>query len=264
MLPRPFSASSIDAIEELKEIVATDEDRALNGTGGAHGRESTTRHPPARIGRMTDGFPRGRHRSAGRCLRSCAGPIGHPHDDAASPPPNLERQDTAEVLDAQVHGRPLRLHRSDGEQLKEAHERDLAIEADESVHFEHAWLDPVRGKVFCLATGPSREAVMRIHDARATRRRRSTSSWSRSDSPIRSEEAGAMHDYTAWQVHEDRMRELTREADASRLAAIAREGQPRRGPHALLRCWLSVGLARLGSVGVARAADRRRPMHRRI
>jgi Protein of unknown function (DUF4242) len=50
------------------------------------------------------------------------------------------------------------------QQLKEAHERDLAIEADEGVHFEHAWLDPMRGKVFCLATGPTREAVIRIHE----------------------------------------------------------------------------------------------------
>jgi hypothetical protein len=50
------------------------------------------------------------------------------------------------------------------QQLKAAHERDLAIEADESVHFEHAWLDPETGKVFCLATGPSREAVLRIHE----------------------------------------------------------------------------------------------------
>jgi hypothetical protein len=50
------------------------------------------------------------------------------------------------------------------QQLKEAHERDLAIEGDEGVHFERAWLDPERGKVFCLATGPSREAVMRIHE----------------------------------------------------------------------------------------------------
>jgi hypothetical protein len=32
------------------------------------------------------------------------------------------------------------------------------------VHFERAWLDPERGKVFCLASGPSREAVMRIHE----------------------------------------------------------------------------------------------------
>jgi len=50
------------------------------------------------------------------------------------------------------------------EDLKRAHEADLAIEADEGVHFEHAWLDPESGKAFCLSTGPSREAVMRIHE----------------------------------------------------------------------------------------------------
>lgn len=48
-------------------------------------------------------------------------------------------------------------------QLEEAHARDLAIEAEEGVHFERAWLDPVSGKVFCLATGPDREAVKRVH-----------------------------------------------------------------------------------------------------
>ena len=50
------------------------------------------------------------------------------------------------------------------EQLAEAHQRDLDIENDEGVHYERAWLDPEAGKVFCLATGPSREAVMRIHE----------------------------------------------------------------------------------------------------
>ena len=50
------------------------------------------------------------------------------------------------------------------EQLKAAHGADLEIEADEGVHFERAWLDPVAGKVFCLSTGPSKEAVMRIHE----------------------------------------------------------------------------------------------------
>jgi hypothetical protein len=50
------------------------------------------------------------------------------------------------------------------EQLGEAHGRDLAIEADEGVHFERAWLDPEAGRVFCLASGPSKEAVMRIHE----------------------------------------------------------------------------------------------------
>jgi hypothetical protein len=49
------------------------------------------------------------------------------------------------------------------EQLAEAHGRDLAIEDDEGVHFASAWLDPEAGKVFCLATGPSKEAVLRIH-----------------------------------------------------------------------------------------------------
>ena len=49
-------------------------------------------------------------------------------------------------------------------QLEEAHGRDLAIEADEGVHFERAWLDPDLGKVFCRATGPSKEAVMRVHE----------------------------------------------------------------------------------------------------
>jgi hypothetical protein len=49
-------------------------------------------------------------------------------------------------------------------QLKEAHERDVAIEGDEGVHFERAWLDPESGKVFCLSSGPSKEAIMRIHE----------------------------------------------------------------------------------------------------
>ena len=50
------------------------------------------------------------------------------------------------------------------EQLAEAHRRDVEIENDEDVHYEHAWLDPEAGKVFCLATGPSKEAVIRIHE----------------------------------------------------------------------------------------------------
>lgn len=49
-------------------------------------------------------------------------------------------------------------------QLGEAHGRDLAVEAEEGVHFERAWLDPEAGKVFCLSTAPSKEAVMRIHE----------------------------------------------------------------------------------------------------
>jgi hypothetical protein len=50
------------------------------------------------------------------------------------------------------------------EQLREAHGRDLVNESEEGVHFEHAWLDPESGKVFCLSSGPSREAVLRVHE----------------------------------------------------------------------------------------------------
>ena len=50
------------------------------------------------------------------------------------------------------------------EQLEAAHQRDLALQDEEGVSFDKAWLDPVSGKVFCLATGPSREAVMRVHE----------------------------------------------------------------------------------------------------
>ena len=50
------------------------------------------------------------------------------------------------------------------QQFQEAHQRDLAIEKDEGVHFERAWLDPESGKAFCISTGPTREAVMRVHE----------------------------------------------------------------------------------------------------
>jgi len=50
------------------------------------------------------------------------------------------------------------------EQLREAHNADLAIESDENVHFEHAWADPESGVVYCLSEAPSADAVQRIHE----------------------------------------------------------------------------------------------------
>ena len=44
-----------------------------------------------------------------------------------------------------------------------AHQKDLDIEAAEGVHFRRWWADPVTGKVFCLAEGPNKEAVLRVH-----------------------------------------------------------------------------------------------------
>ncbi|MCJ1676762.1 SCO4226 family nickel-binding protein [Streptomyces sp. APSN-46.1] len=49
------------------------------------------------------------------------------------------------------------------EQLSAAHRADLAIEAEEKVHFERAWADPASGTVYCLSEAPSAEAVQRIH-----------------------------------------------------------------------------------------------------
>ena len=49
-------------------------------------------------------------------------------------------------------------------QFQAAHERDLAIQAEEGVSFDRAWLDPSSGRAFCLATGPDIEAVRRIHE----------------------------------------------------------------------------------------------------
>jgi hypothetical protein len=50
------------------------------------------------------------------------------------------------------------------DQLKQAHQADLAIEGEEGVHFERAWADPESGTVYCLSEAPSAEAVQRIHE----------------------------------------------------------------------------------------------------
>ncbi|RNE57004.1 SCO4226 family nickel-binding protein [Cryobacterium tepidiphilum] len=50
------------------------------------------------------------------------------------------------------------------EQLLEAHNADLAIQADEGVNFKQAWASPEEGIVYCLSEGPSADAVQRIHE----------------------------------------------------------------------------------------------------
>lgn len=49
------------------------------------------------------------------------------------------------------------------QQLAEAHHKDQALERGEGVRFKKAWADPSSGKVFCLSEGPSKDAVLRIH-----------------------------------------------------------------------------------------------------
>jgi hypothetical protein len=65
-----------------------------------------------------------------------------------------------------------------------------------------------------------------------------------------------MHDYTAWQVHEHRTREFAREADASRLAAIAKAGRTRRHPRATPRHWVSLVLSRFSLAAWRTPADK--------
>jgi hypothetical protein len=50
------------------------------------------------------------------------------------------------------------------EDLRAAHNADLAIQGDESVNFKKAWADPEAGLVYCLSEAPSAEAVQRIHE----------------------------------------------------------------------------------------------------
>jgi hypothetical protein len=50
------------------------------------------------------------------------------------------------------------------EQLRAAYRSRRRIEHAEGVRFERTWLDPEYGKVFCLCTAPSKEAVLRVHE----------------------------------------------------------------------------------------------------
>src|ERR1700735_3173954 len=76
-------------------------------------------------------------------LKSCRSPAG-------------EEPDVAKFMD--IHNGFIgvtELH------LREVVGRDLALEAADGVHFEHTWLDADSGTVFCLSSGPSKEAVRR-------------------------------------------------------------------------------------------------------
>ncbi|MDH6630065.1 hypothetical protein M2271_007915 [Streptomyces sp. LBL] len=50
------------------------------------------------------------------------------------------------------------------DQLRQAHDADLALEKEEGVHFAHAWADPSSGTIYCLSEAPSADAVQRVHE----------------------------------------------------------------------------------------------------
>lgn len=49
-------------------------------------------------------------------------------------------------------------------QVAEAHQKDLAIQGKHGVRFTTYWVDEQKGKVFCLADAPSKEAAMAVHE----------------------------------------------------------------------------------------------------
>jgi class 3 adenylate cyclase len=64
---------------------------------------------------------------------------------------------------------PLYLDRHDlpgitPEELAAAHERDVAVQDEYGVTYHTYWFEPETGAVFCLAEGPTKEAVVEVHE----------------------------------------------------------------------------------------------------
>ncbi len=50
------------------------------------------------------------------------------------------------------------------QELADAHALDLAVQAKHGVRYHTYWFDPENGSVFCLAEGPSKQAVEDVHE----------------------------------------------------------------------------------------------------
>ena len=50
------------------------------------------------------------------------------------------------------------------EALADAHSRDVEVQSKHDVRFHTYWFDPDNGTVFCLAEGPSRQAIDAVHE----------------------------------------------------------------------------------------------------
>jgi len=49
------------------------------------------------------------------------------------------------------------------EAAAEAHARDVAVQDKHGVRYIKYWYDAARGRVFCLAFAPSRDAALAVH-----------------------------------------------------------------------------------------------------
>ena len=50
------------------------------------------------------------------------------------------------------------------EELADAHMRDMEVQEQYGVRYHTYWFDPSNGSVFCLAEGPSKEAIETVHE----------------------------------------------------------------------------------------------------
>jgi class 3 adenylate cyclase len=50
------------------------------------------------------------------------------------------------------------------EELADAHMRDVEVQERHGVRYHTYWFDPSNGSVFCLAEGPSKEAIETVHE----------------------------------------------------------------------------------------------------
>jgi hypothetical protein len=49
------------------------------------------------------------------------------------------------------------------QQIAEAHQKDVEAQKGTGVEYMRYWLDSRAGKVFCLAKGPTKQAVEEVH-----------------------------------------------------------------------------------------------------
>ena len=118
------------SVGELEQVVATDQERATNGTDrGIHRRRSV-----------------GRVRRRTSVERPMTGRSFEGRMSPASEPGRMAGNETEEAAMAKFMDVHSGFFGVTADQLKAAHEADLAIEKAEGVHFERAWLDPDAGQ----------------------------------------------------------------------------------------------------------------------
>ncbi|RMI30710.1 DUF4242 domain-containing protein [Nocardia stercoris] len=51
----------------------------------------------------------------------------------------------------------------DPEEVARAHQADLAAQGIHGVDYQHYWVDPAGGRIFCLVSAPDPETAAQVH-----------------------------------------------------------------------------------------------------